>query len=151
MNSYMNRSGVLACCLVLLGTISACDSHNAGAAATSSASSAAAKPAVASKQPASVVTKIVFVDKEHACDCTRKKVATAQAALAQVLGTPAKIPVETMKADTESDKLEPYRRQKPMMAVPAIYFVDEKNTVLQLLQGELTAEQVARAIETQKS
>jgi len=73
-------------------------------------------------------------------------VETALAALRQVLGTPAKIPVEMLKVDTEEDKVEPYRKQKPMMAVPAIYFVDVKGAVIDMLQGEITAEQIARIL-----
>ena len=94
------------------------------------------------------VVRIVLVGKEHACDCTRKKVDTALAALQQVLGNPYKIPVEMLKVDIEEDKVEPYRKQKPMMAVPAIYFVDAKGSVIDMLQGEITAEQIARIVKT---
>jgi hypothetical protein len=90
--------------------------------------------------------KIVFVGKEKACECTRKKVDAGWAALQEALGTPAKVPVEQLKVDTESDKVEPYRKQKPMMALPAIYFVDAKGAVLELLQGEVTAQQIAAAL-----
>jgi hypothetical protein len=88
-------------------------------------------------------TKIVFVGKEHACDCTRKALDAGWAALHKALGTPAKLPVERLQVDTEGAKVEPYRNQKPIMALPAIYFVDGKDTVLELLQGEVTAEQVS--------
>lgn len=88
-------------------------------------------------------TKIVFVGKEHACDCTRKSVDAGWAAVQKALGTPAKLPTERLQIDTEGEKVEPYRKQKPIMALPAIYFVDGKGTVLELLQGEVTAEQVA--------
>jgi len=33
-----------------------------------------------------------------------------------------------------------------MIALPAIYFVDAKSTVVQMLQGEVTAEQIAQAL-----
>jgi len=48
--------------------------------------------------------------------------------------------------DTEGDKVEPYRRQKPMMALPALYLLDERNTVLGLLQGEVSPQQITEAI-----
>jgi hypothetical protein len=107
---------------------------------------------VAATSPAAVkVTKIVFVGKEHACDCTRKRVDDAWAALKKALGTPAKLPVERLQIDTQGEEVEPYRNQKPMMALPAIYFLDSKNAVLELLQGEVTAEQILGVLQANKS
>ncbi len=114
---------------------------NAASAQTNAAPSA---PIVAAAAPK--VTKIVFVGKEHACDCTRKTVEAGWGALQQALGTPAKLPVERLQVDTQADQVAPYRQQKPMMALPAIYFVDGKSVVLDLLQGEVTAEQIGTVI-----
>ncbi len=138
---------------VLCVTVTSCENRKAEA-APASASAAVTTPAAsatdltAANNPTAKIVKVVFVGKEHACDCTRKKVDTALAALQQVLGTPYKIPVEMLKVDTEEDKVEPYRKQKPMMAVPAIYFVDGKGVVTDMLQGEITAEQIARIVKT---
>jgi hypothetical protein len=51
-----------------------------------------------------------------------------------------------LQIDTEGFKAEPYRKQKPMMALPAIYFVDGKDAVLELLQGEVTEAQVTAVL-----
>jgi len=67
--------------------------------------------------------------------------------LQKALGTSSKLPVERLQVDTEADKVAPYRQQKPIMALPAIYFVDGKNAVIELLQGEVTAEQVAALLQ----
>lgn len=115
------------------------------AGATSAAQAAAAKPTTPK------VTRIVFVGKEHACDCTKKSIDAGWEALQKALGTPAKLPVERLQVDTQGDKVAPYRQQKPMMALPAIYFVDGKNMVLELLQGEVTAEQIAAVFDAKKS
>lgn len=88
------------------------------------------------------LSKIVFVGKEHACDCTRKAVDGGWTALQRALGTPAKVPIEKMFVDTEAARVEPYRSQQPIMALPAIYFVDGKGAVLDLLQGEVSETQV---------
>jgi hypothetical protein len=90
----------------------------------------------------SAVAKIVFVGKEHPCDCTKKALDAGWAALRQALGTPAKLPVERLAVDTEAAKVEPYRQQRPIMALPAIYFLDGKGTVLEMLQGEVTPDQM---------
>ena len=99
------------------------------------------------EQAKPVVARIVFVGKEHACDCTRKTVDAGWAALQKALGTPPTLPVAQFKIDTEAEKVAPYRQQKPIMALPAIYFVDGKDVVLELLQGELTAEQIAGVLQ----
>ncbi|HEX7499170.1 MAG TPA: hypothetical protein VF524_02585 [Polyangia bacterium] len=85
--------------------------------------------------------------KEHACDCTRKTVDAGWAALQKALGAPAKVPVEKLQVDTEADKVAPYRQQKPIVALPALYFLDGKSTVVELLQGEVTAEQIAGVLQ----
>jgi hypothetical protein len=95
---------------------------------------------------ASTVGKILFVGKEHPCDCTKKALDAGWAALQQALGTPAKLPVERLAVDTEAAKVEPYRQQRPIMALPAIYFLDGKGTVLEMLQGEVTANQIVSVL-----
>lgn len=107
--------------------------------------------AAAKTQAKAKPARIIFVGKEHACDCTRKSVDAGWAALQKALGTPAKLPVERLQIDTQGDQVGPYRQQKPMMALPAIYFVDGNNVVLGLLQGEVTAEQISEAIATGKT
>jgi hypothetical protein len=102
------------------------------------------------KQPATApaaaatpkLSKIVFVGKEHACDCTRKAVDASWTALQKALGPAAKLPIEKMYVDTEAARVEAYRSQKPIMALPAIYFVDGQGTVLDQLQGEVNETQV---------
>jgi hypothetical protein len=88
------------------------------------------------------LSKIVFVGKEHACDCTRKAVDASWTALQKALGPTAKLPIEKMYVDTEAARVEAYRSQKPIMALPAIYFVDGQGTVLDQLQGEVNETQV---------
>jgi hypothetical protein len=92
------------------------------------------------------VTRIVFVGKEHPCDCTKARLEAGWAALQAALGTPPRVPVERLKIDTEPDQVEPYRRQKPAMALPALYFVDAQGSVVDLLQGDVTRDQVAAAL-----
>lgn len=128
---------------LMLGAITACETKKTDAA--TAASTGITSSSLTAKASAKVAN-IVFVTKEHPCDCTRKRIDTAEAALQQVLGNPAKIPVQTLKADLEPEKLEPYRQQKPAMALPAIYLLDGKNVVLELLQGEITAEQLSNAL-----
>lgn len=134
--------------LVLSTAVTACENRTAEAAsATASAavvaSSASAVEAASNKDAVSKVARIVFVGKEHACDCTRKTVEAGWAALQKALGTPAKLPVETLQLDTQGSQVEPYRKMRPMMALPAIYFIDGKGGLVEMLQGEITDAQVS--------
>ena len=99
----------------------------------------------------SKIAKVVFVGKKNACDCTRKRVDDSWAALQKALGTPAKVPVERLQIDVDGAKVEPYKQQKAMVALPAIYFVDGKATVLELLQGEVTEQQIVAALKSKRS
>ncbi len=136
---------------VLSVTEPACNSKKADEASGSAPAAVAASvspggaPSLA-KDVAAKAARIVFVGKEHACDCTRKKVDTALSGLAQILGEPPSIPIEMLKADTQQEKVEPFRQQRPMLAIPAIYFVDAKGSVLDMLQGEITADQIRHAL-----
>lgn len=139
--------------VVLLGLFvvaSACENHKSDGAPTraSAAVVASAADVVGANDGTTKVARIVFVGKEHACDCTRKKVETAQAALQKSLGNPTKIPVEMLLADTQEDKVQPYRMMRPMLAIPAIYFIGANGTLVEMLQGEITEAQVNSVLGT---
>jgi hypothetical protein len=94
------------------------------------------------------VARIVFVGKQDACECTRKRVDAGWTALQEALGTPPKLPVERLQEDTQSDEVEQYRGQQPMMALPAFYLVSADGLVVRLLQGEVTADELRAALDS---
>lgn len=100
-----------------------------------------------SAAPQSSVAMILFVGQEQACACTRARIDTGWAALEQARRATPNVPVERLQADTDEEKVEAYRRQKPMLTAPAVYLVDAKGVVLDMLQGELTAAQVSSALQ----
>jgi hypothetical protein len=130
----------------LLFAAAGCNRTSSAAAAQTTASTTSVSQPAATNPAATKVAKIVFVGKEHPCDCTRKALDAGWAALQKALGTPARVAVERLKVDTQGDKVDPYRQQKPIMALPAIYFLDGKGVVTQLLQGEVTSEQIGQAL-----
>jgi hypothetical protein len=91
------------------------------------------------------IERIVFVGMSDPCDCTRKKIETAQAALEAVDGAKT-IHVDRFNLETDDEKIDVYRDKKPFMVVPALYFVDDAGNVLALLQGDITAKQVEDVI-----
>jgi hypothetical protein len=94
----------------------------------------------------SSVAKIVFIDQEEACDCTHKRIADTWSAMQTALGTPPRLPVERIHLDTQAAQANAYTALKPLMVPPGIYFVDERNTVVEMLQGEVKTEQVAAVL-----
>ncbi len=115
--------------------------HNAATSAPLTAATPATRAPTTGK-----VTRVVFVGKEQPCDCTKARLESGWSALQSALGTPPKVPVERLQLDTEPDQVEPFQRQKPAMTLPALYFLDANDSVVELLQGEVTREQVATAL-----
>ena len=109
-------------------------------AASTTKSAAKGALVTSANSAASKLTKNFFVGEEHPCECNRTAIDAGWAALQTVLGLPANLPVERLQVDTEGAKVEPYRSQKPIMVLPAIYFLDGKGAIVDLLQGEVTAE-----------
>ncbi len=93
------------------------------------------------------VAKIIFVGKQNPCECTKKAIDASWKALEAALGPANRVPVEHLKVDTQEDKVAVYRSRKPFMAVPAIYFLDQSDSILELLQGEVTQEQVTKVVQ----
>ncbi|HEY3359248.1 MAG TPA: cytochrome c biogenesis protein CcdA [Polyangia bacterium] len=108
-------------------------SRAAPAATAAPATAPAAKPRVA---------RIVFVGKQNACDCTRKAIDAGVQALAAALGPGNRIPVERLQLDTQEDKVAPYRTRRAFVALPAVYLIDETDSLVEMFQGEVTKEQL---------
>ena len=92
------------------------------------------------------LAKVAFLDQETACDCTRKRIDATWAALQTALGTPATLAVERIHVDTESASAETYTVLKPLMVTPGIYFLDARDSVVEMLQGEVTAQQITAVL-----
>ena len=92
--------------------------------------------------------KVVFIDKQNACDCTKKRIDGAWAALQGALGKPTSLRVERIHVDTEAAKAEAYTMLKPLVVPPGVYFVDQRDSVVETLQGEITTEQNRGGAET---
>ena len=85
------------------------------------------------------VARIVFVGQKDACQCTRDRIDASWAALETVLGRKPAVSVERIQADE-------YAKLKTIIVVPGIYFLDNKGGLVELLQGEVNAEQVTAVL-----
>ncbi len=99
-------------------------------------------PATASATaPAASVASVVFLGQEEACDCTRKRIDDSWAVLDAALKDRG-IPYERMQTDIDTTATELWRAKRTWMVAPAVFFVGTDGEIVELLQGEITAEQV---------
>jgi hypothetical protein len=125
---------------------------SAGCGQASGESSRAPAPTPATKQAATAspgasnVARIVFIDQEQACECTRARIEGSWSALQAALGESSGIAVERIHRDTQEQQAEVYRMLRPMVTVPGIYLLDESGAIVELLQGEVTEAQVRTAL-----
>ena len=94
------------------------------------------------------IGSVVFVDQENCCDCTRTRQAATWANLQSVLGTMTTPPkVELVHLDTQSEDAQLYLDLKPIMVSPGLYFFDGSEVLVEMLQGEVTVEQIGRVLQ----
>jgi len=135
----MSRTLVVATLLVVAAACRQEASPSPAAAAGPPATSSPGAPGVA-------VARIVFLDKESCCDCTRAAIDASWAALQEALAGRPDLPVERLHLDTQAALAEPYRSRRPMVAVPGIYLLDAAGNVVELLQGEVAAARIRAAM-----
>lgn len=141
--------GVASNALVLFFTAliatTGCD-RLSGQSDNASAAQAATEQAAAASLDERDVARIVFIDEEQACECTRDRIFISWNALQAALGGGSSIAVERIHRDTQAERAERYRSLQPTVTVPGIYLLDDNGAVIELLQGEVTEERVHNAI-----
>jgi hypothetical protein len=140
-------SNVLLSLSLVLAAVGCKESRASTEAAASATQAVTPAPAAAAKSVA-VTTKIVFVDKEHGCQCTAKRVDASWSALQGAIAGKATPVVERIHVDTQPEMAEPYSKLRPMMTLPALYFIDGQGGLIELLQGEVTTEQIQKVLGT---
>lgn len=96
----------------------------------------------------SAVRTIVFVDQEECCDCTRERQAATWRNLQEAIaGNGLKIAVETVHFDSQAEAAAMYLDLKPIMVFPGLYFLDDKEELVEQLQGELSVEQIKAVVQ----
>ena len=134
-------------CLLALATNCKREVAASGPAVTTTAASAST--AAATKPAKATVARVVFVGKQDACDWTRKRVDDSFAALQTALGDRRDISVERLQEDLDQASVTHYQQMGAIMVVPAIYLLDGSGALVEMLQGEVTVEQLRRALGNQ--
>jgi len=84
------------------------------------------------------ITRLVFIDKENACDCTRKRCDKVWSALQGALDSlTVKPEVQRFYIDTQEELVAPYQAKRPILAAPALYFFEQDGSLAGMLQGEI--------------
>jgi hypothetical protein len=92
------------------------------------------------------VARVVFIDKENACACTRERCQLSWGALRSVLPTDSMPPVEKLYFDSQATQVQSYLQQRSLLTLPGIYFLASDGEIVTMLQGEVTTEQIRRAL-----
>ena len=92
------------------------------------------------------VVKIVFVGQKDACECTRTRIDTTWNTLQEVLDGRDDISVERIQLDVEEEQADKLDDLRSMMVAPGIYFFDENEHLLEMLQGEVAPEQISKIL-----
>lgn len=96
---------------------------------------------------ARVVAAVVYVDVENCCDCTRDRQAATWANLQSALRAMSNPPrVEVVHLDTQSDGAQLYLDLKPLMVPPGLYFFDDSEVLVEMLQGEVATDQIVQVL-----
>jgi len=92
-----------------------------------------------------LVARIVFVGQKEACHCTHDRIDASWEALQAVLDK-VKIPVERIQWDVDKVAAERYAKLRSPMVLPGIYFLDDNDKLIDLLQGKVTEKQITKII-----
>lgn len=110
------------------------------------------QPSVAQASPAEkqvpppdakpVVARIVFVDQAECCQCTRDRIDKSWDALKVATADRQDIQVDRVERTADQEQIAAYTAFRPIMVIPAMYFVAADNAVIEVLQGEIRPEQI---------
>jgi hypothetical protein len=118
-----------------------CKQDVAASGQTATANAQAKQPVKTSK-----VAKLVFIGKKNACDCTRARVDGSLAEIQKALTRHSNIAVEQLHVDVDAEAVASYQKLRPIMVLPAIYLLAGSGNLVDVLQGEVTAEQVQKVL-----
>ena len=102
---------------------------------------AEASPPAAVEAPVAraAVHHVVFVGQAEGCSCTKARVAASWAALQEVV-TIHPLPVERIDVHEDAERVQELDSLQRFVTTPAVYFLAEDGSLVEMLQGELSAE-----------
>jgi len=101
------------------------------------------------KKPANqaALTRIIFITTSQACDCTMRRCRNGEQALNEALSKQTYAPqIERIDFARERDRAMGLVKKYSAMMLPIIYFIDQKDDLLQKLEGEFSAGDVSEIL-----
>ena len=102
-------------------------------------------PATAQAGPTRV-TKVVFIGQKDSCKCTRERIDKTWPVVDSVLKGYKDITVRKIQIDVEAEEADRYDEMKSIMIAPGIFFMDKDDKLVEMIQGEVSADQVLAAL-----
>lgn len=117
-----------------------------------------AEPAVApdAEKPAPLATqavesakvaKVVFVGQKDCCQCTGDRILASWTSLEEVLAKHADVAVDRFDIDVDEARATEMEKLGKVMVIPGLYFLSADGKLVKLIQGEVTAAQVAEVLQ----
>jgi hypothetical protein len=100
----------------------------------------------AAQQDKTDVVKIVFVGQKRACEGTRKRIDTTWKNLQDTLGQRNDVAVESIQLDVDEERADKLEDLRSLIVPPGLYFFDANENLVEMLQGELISEQIAKVL-----
>ena len=98
-------------------------------------------------QPKSTVSKLTFVGQKEACSCTRERIEKSWAALTSIVAQLQNKPqIERIQLDVDKTRADELGALASVMVAPGLYLFDDNGSLIELLQGELSPEQLRKAL-----
>jgi len=133
-------------CIVTLAAIFSLACNRTSSAGNKQGSNVKVAQAKNSTKAESKVARIVFVGQKQACDCTRNRIEATWNTLKNALKAKPELPVKRIQRDVDVEEMKKMARLKPLMVAPGIYFIDKQDGLVELLQGEVSKEQMEKVI-----
>lgn len=93
------------------------------------------------------VDHIVFVGLKESCACTRNRIDESWRVLQNSLATVPEIEVQRIQRDINKEEALELHRLKPLMVAPGLYFLNAENQLIELLQGEVSEQQLSALLQ----
>jgi len=133
-------------CIVTLAAIFSLACNRTSSAGNKQGSNVKVAQAKSSTKAESKVARIVFVGQKQACDCTRNRIEATWNTLKNTLKAKPELPVKRIQRDIDVEETKKMAKLKPLMVAPGIYFIDKEDGLVELLQGEVSREQIEKVI-----
>jgi hypothetical protein len=104
-----------------------------------------AEKAVAAPTGTRLVSKVLFLDLTDPCKCTKARQEKTWTELQQAVeGTD--IEVERVHWDSYGERAEAFAEKKPFSVIPALYFLDDEDGIVDMVQGEVSRTQIEKIL-----